>query len=109
MGAGNKMDATAFKIADIYKTSVCPLAKVMRHELKNRGIKALKVVYSEETPIIPFNDAKVSKEDTARSLEENTDTFARKKRIPGSNAFVPSVAGLIIASEVIKDILDEFK
>ncbi len=109
MGAGNKMDATAFKIADIYKTSVCPLAKVMRHELKNRGIKALKVVYSEETPIIPFNDAKVSREDTARSLEENTDTSVRKKRIPGSNAFVPSVAGLIIASEVIKDILDEFK
>lgn len=80
MGAGNKMNPAAFKVADIYKTSVCPLAKVMRRELKNRGIKKLKVVYSEEVPVI-------------------------KKRIPGSNAFVPSVAGLIIAGEVINDLL----
>lgn len=80
MGAGNKMNPAAFKVADIYRTSVCPLAKVMRRELKNRGIKQLKVVYSEEVPVT-------------------------KERIPGSNAFVPSVAGLIIAGEVVKDLL----
>lgn len=99
MGAGNKMDPTAFKVADIYKTSVCPLAKVMRRELKNRGIKRLKVVYSEEVPIVPYNN-----EEAFGEGEEN-DTCVRKKRIPGSNAFVPSVAGLIIAGEVVKDIL----
>lgn len=82
MGAGNKLNPADFKVADIYKTSVCPLAKVMRRELKNRGIKKLKVVYSEENPVI-------------------------KKRIPGSNAFVPSVAGLIIAGEVVKDIIGQ--
>lgn len=80
MGAGNKMNPAAFKVADIYQTSVCPLAKVMRRELKNRGIKQLKVVYSEEVPVT-------------------------KERIPGSNAFVPSVAGLIIAGEVVNDLL----
>lgn len=90
MGAGNKLDATAFKVTDIYKTNVCPLAKVMRKELKARGVKKLKVVYSEEQPMSP---------DTSKlqSLEE-------KKRIPGSVAFVPSVVGLIIAGEVVKDI-----
>ena len=81
MGAGNKLDPTAFKVADIYKTSVCPLAKVMRRELKKRGIDSLKVVYSEEMPI---------------------DTGGRT---PGSVAFVPSVVGLIIGGEVIKDVL----
>ena len=90
MGAGNKLDPTAFKVTDIYKTNVCPLAKVMRKELKARGIKKLKVVYSEEQPMSP---------DTSKlqSPEE-------KKRIPGSVAFVPSVVGLIIAGEVVKDI-----
>lgn len=83
MGAGNKMDPTAFKVSDIYKTSVCPLAKVMRYELKRRGIKKLKVVYSQEPPIKQGG-----------------------KRIPGSNAFVPSVVGLIIAGEVIKDLIN---
>ncbi len=87
MGAGNKLDPTRFEVTDIYKTSVCPLAKVMRKELKNRGIKKLKVVYSKEQPI---------KHETNEMYE---------KRVPGSIAFVPSVVGLIIASEVIKDIL----
>lgn len=98
MGAGNKMDPTAFKVTDIYKTSVCPLAKVMRRELKNRGIKKLKVVYSEETPMVPRSNDAVLKEMGQNGTSE-------KKRIPGSNAFVPSVAGLIIAGEVINDLL----
>lgn len=86
MGAGNKMDATAFEVADIYETTVCPLAKVMRKELKDRGIESLKVVYSKETPISVVAD------------EENG------RHAPGSNAFVPSTVGLIIAGEVIKDL-----
>ncbi len=96
MGAGNKLDPTAFKVTDIYKTSVCPLAKVMRHELKRRGIKRLKVVYSKELPVEPSADA------AEDSREENPDS--KRRALPGSNAFVPSVAGLIIAGEVIKDI-----
>lgn len=91
MGAGNKLDATAFKVTDIYKTNVCPLAKVMRKELKARGVKKLKVVYSEEQPMSP---------DTSK-LQSSEE----KKRIPGSVAFVPSVVGLIIAGEVVKDIV----
>lgn len=95
MGAGNKLDASAFMVADIYKTKVCPLARVMRTELKKRGVKKLKVVYSEETPISAnANDAIVKEE-----LEKTA-----KRSIPGSVAFVPSVAGLIIAGEVVKDI-----
>lgn len=86
MGTGNKLDPTKFEVSDIYKTSVCPLAKVMRKELKTRGIKKLKVIYSKENPI------KVNKEPV--------------KQVPGSISFVPSVAGLIIAGEVIKDIID---
>ena len=93
MGAGNKLDPTAFEVADIYKTSVCPLAKVMRRELKKRGIKSLKVVYSKEEPIRPVEDAP----------EEERES-SQKRDIPGSTAFVPSVAGLIIAGEVIKDL-----
>lgn len=89
MGAGNKLDPTGFKVADIYKTSVCPLAKVMRRELKKRGINKLKVVYSQEEPL------KVA------ASEENTE----RRSVPGSNAFVPSVVGLIIASEVIRDLI----
>ncbi len=97
MGAGNKLDPTAFKVTDIYKTSVCPLAKVMRHELKKRGVKKLKVVYSEELPLQPSPEA------IAKVMaEEGSDS--PKLRIPASNAFVPSVVGLIIAGEVIKDI-----
>ncbi len=89
MGAGNKLDPTAFEVADISKTSVCPLAKVMRRELKKRGIEHLKVVYSKEKAITPMGE-----------LEEDV----QKRQIPGSNAFVPSVVGLIIAGEVIKDL-----
>ena len=93
MGAGNKLDPVAFEVADIYKTSVCPLAKVMRRELKKRGIKSLKVVYSKEEPIRPVEDA-----------PEEEREISQKRDIPGSTAFVPSVAGLIIAGEVIKDL-----
>ena len=94
MGAGNKLDPTAFEVADIYKTSVCPLAKVMRRELKKRGIKKLKVVYSKEEPLEPIEDADfVSDEKRAR------------RAAPGSVAFVPSVAGLILAGEVVKDLV----
>ena len=95
MGAGNKLDPTAFEVADIYKTSVCPLAKVMRKELKTRGIKRLKVVYSKEIPLEPMEDpAFVSDEKRSR------------RATPGSIAFVPSVAGLILAGEVVKDLAD---
>lgn len=87
MGTGNKLDPTRFEVTDIYKTSVCPLAKVMRKELKQRGIKKLKVVYSKEEPI------KLETDETS------------KKQVPGSVSFVPSVAGLIIAGEVVKDII----
>lgn len=90
MGAGNKLDPTAFRVADIYETSVCPLAKVMRRELRKRGIDRLKVVYSKEEPISP-----------QKTGEEDEGT---RRQTPGSVAFVPSVAGLIIAGEVIKDI-----
>ena len=90
MGAGNKLNPAAFEIADIYQTSVCPLARVMRRELKKRGIKRLKVVYSKEAPIIPL--------DTDENLPEG------KRQIPGSVAFVPSVAGLIIAGEVVREL-----
>lgn len=89
MGTGNKLDPTRFEVTDIYKTSVCPLAKVMRKELKQRDIKKLKVVYSKEEPIKPLNSNEIT----------------NKKQVPGSISFVPSVAGLIVASEVIKDII----
>ena len=91
MGAGNKLDPTAFEVADIYKTSVCPLAKVMRRELKQRGVKKLKVVYSREEARKPLGGAEQG-------------ITPQKRATPGSTAFVPSVAGLIIASEVVKDI-----
>ena len=87
MGTGNKLDPTRFEVTDIYKTSICPLAKVIRKELRNRGIKKLKVVYSKEEPV---------------KLNET-----EKKKVPGSISFVPSVAGLIIAGEVVKAILND--
>ena len=93
MGAGNKLDPAAFKVADIYSTKVCPLAKVMRHELKKRGIEKLKVVYSEEEPVKSLADA---------ITEEQPEKGRRST--PGSVAFVPSVVGLIIAGEVVKDL-----
>lgn len=98
MGAGNKLDPAAFQVADIYKTSVCPLAKVMRRELKSRGIKKLKVVYSQELPIKPDPEA------ISAYQADETPEESRKRSIPGSAAFVPSVAGLIIAGEVLKDL-----
>lgn len=99
MGAGNKLDPTAFKVADIEKTSVCPLARVMRYELKKRGIKKVKCVYSTETPV--KNPQDVSLELKEKLESENGQG---KRAVPGSVAFVPSVAGLIIAGEVVKDL-----
>lgn len=101
MGAGNKLDPTKFEVADIYKTSVCPLAKVMRRELKKRGIKKLKVVYSKEETQKP--DTCLVRDDSGSI--ENKEENVRRKATPGSTAFVPSVAGLIIASEVITDLI----
>jgi len=95
MGAGNKLDPTAFRVADIYKTSVCPLARAMRIELKKRGVKKLKVVYSEELPRIPD-------EAVLRAMGE--EPAPGKRAVPASCAFVPSVVGLIIAGEVIRDL-----
>ena len=104
MGAGNKVNPAAFEVADIYETSVCPLAKVMRRECRKRGIDSLKVVYSKEKPIRPLEDMSIScrkhcicPPGTARKCTERRD-------IPGSTAFVPSVAGLIIAGEIINDL-----
>ena len=95
MGAGNTLDPASFQVADIYDTSVCPLAKVMRKELSKRGVKSLKVVYSKEKPLEPIADL-----ETNCREQENTS----KRQVPGSIAFVPSVVGLIIAGEVIKDL-----
>lgn len=105
MGAGNKMDPTAFRVADIYKTNVCPLAKVMRRELKKRGIRKLKVVYSEEKPMTPVDDMAISCKTNCICPPGTVRKCTQRRQVPGSNAFVPSVVGLIIAGEVIKDIL----
>ena len=91
MGAGNKMDPAKMEVADIYQTSYCPLAKVMRREMKKRHIKHLKVVYSKEKPMQP-----------KWPCEENTT----KKHVPGSMAFTPGVMGLIMASEIVKDLVN---
>ncbi len=96
MGAGNKLDPSAFEVADIYKTSVCPLARVMRRELKKRGVKRLKVVYSREEALTPEGE-----------IEQ--DAVHKKRATPGSVAFVPAVAGLILAGEVVKDIVNNPK
>ena len=105
MGAGNKLDPTRFEVADIYKTSVCPLAKVMRKELKVRGVKKLKVVYSQEPALKPLEDMEVSCKSNCICPPGVVRKCTAKRQIPGSNAFVPSVAGLIIAGEVIKDLV----
>ena len=105
MGAGNKMDPTAFRVADIYKTNVCPLAKVMRRELKKRGIKKLKVVYSEEKPLTPIEDMAISCKTNCICPSGTARKCTQRRQVPGSNAFVPSVVGLIIAGEVVKDII----
>lgn len=104
MGAGNKLDPTAFRVADIYKTRVCPLAKVMRRELKKRGIKKLKVVYSQEKPTRPIEDMSISCRSHCICPPDAAHKCTERRDIPGSTAFVPSVVGLIIAGEVIKDL-----
>ncbi|KAJ49884.1 tRNA A37 threonylcarbamoyladenosine dehydratase [Clostridium tetanomorphum] len=104
MGTGNKLDPTRFKIADIYDTKICPLAKVMRYELRKRGVKNLKVLYSEETPLKPrLDDIVTCKEGCVCS--DNSKKCTVKRQIPGSISFVPPVAGMIIGGEVIKDII----
>lgn len=103
MGAGNKVDAAAFEVADIYETSVCPLARVMRYECRRRGIEKLKVVYSKEKPIRPMEDMSISCRRHC-VCPPGTRKCTVRRDIPGSTAFVPSVAGLIIASEVIKEL-----
>ena len=104
MGAGNKMEASMFQVADIYKTKVCPLAKVMRRELKKRGVKKLKVVYSEEKPMEPVEDMAVSCRSNCICPPGAEHKCTERRAIPGSMAFVPSVVGLIIAGEVVKDL-----
>lgn len=104
MGAGNKLDGSQFKVADIYKTKVCPLAKVMRRELKKRGVKKLKVVYSEEMPVRPREDMSISCRTNCICPPGAKHKCTKRRDIPGSVAFVPSVAGLIIAGEVVKDL-----
>ena len=104
MGAGNKLDASAFRVADIYDTKVCPLAKVMRRELKKRGVDRLKVVYSEEKPISPIDDMAISCRNNCISSPDAAHKCTERRAIPGSVAFVPSVVGLIIAGEVVKDL-----
>ena len=105
MGAGNKLDGSQFKVADIYKTKVCPLAKVMRRELKKRGVKKLKVVYSEEIPTRPIEDMAISCRNNCICPPGAEHKCTERRDIPGSVAFVPSVAGLIIAGEVAKDLI----
>ena len=104
MGAGNKLDASQFKVADIYKTKVCPLAKVMRRELKKRGVKKLKVVYSEEQPTRPKEDMSIGCRTNCICPPGAKHKCTERRDIPGSVAFVPAVAGLIIAGEVVKDL-----
>lgn len=104
MGAGNKLNPADFEVADIYKTSVCPLAKVMRRELKKRGVKHLKVVYSKEKPITPIEDMSISCRSNCICPPDAAHKCTERRAIPGSIAFVPSVVGLIIAGEVIKDL-----
>lgn len=104
MGAGNKLDASAFEVADIYETSICPLAKVMRRECRKRGIESLKVVYSKEVPIRPLEDMSISCRTNCICPPGAVRKCTERRDIPGSTAFVPSVVGLIIAGEVIRDI-----
>ncbi len=101
MGAGNKLDPGRFKVADIYKTQICPLARVMRRELKKRGVKRLKVVYSDETPITPLSPGEAGIDPS----EAAPPAGSSRRSTPGSTAFVPAAAGLLIASEVVKDLI----
>lgn len=105
MGAGNKLDPSSFEVADIYSTSVCPLARVMRYELKKRGIKKLKVVYSKEKPLTPIDDMAISFKKNCVCPPGTARKCTARRQVPGSTAFVPSAAGLIIAGEVVKDLI----
>ena len=104
MGAGNKMDPAAVEVADIYETSVCPLARVMRRELKKRGIRKLKVVYSKEPPMTPIDDMSISCRAHCICPPGTARKCTQRRQVPGSTAFVPSAAGLIIAGEIVKDL-----
>ena len=104
MGAGNKMEASAFEVADIYDTSICPLARVMRRELRRRGIPALKVVYSKEPAIPPIEDMSISCRAHCICPPGTARKCTQRRQVPGSNAFVPAAAGLILAGEVVKDL-----
>ena len=104
MGAGNKMDPAAFEAADIYETSVCPLARVMRRELRKRGIQKLKVVYSKEPAMTPIDDMSISCRTHCICPPGTARKCTQRRQVPGSNAFVPAAAGLIVAGEVVKDL-----
>lgn len=104
MGAGNKVNPAAFEVADIYETSVCPLARIMRKECRKRGIKSLKVVYSKEKPIRPLEDLSISCSQHCVCPPGTVRKCTERRDIPGSTAFVPSVVGLIIAGEIINDL-----
>ena len=107
MGAGNKVNPAAFEVADIYETSICPLARVMRRECRKRGIDSLKVVYSKEKPIRPLEDMSISCRQHCICPPGTARKCTDRREIPGSTAFVPSVAGLIIAGEIVNDLAAE--
>lgn len=107
MGAGNKLDAGRLKVADIYDTKICPLARVMRRELKKRNVKKLKVVYSDEQPIRPLEDMSISCRTHCICPPGAQHKCTERRDIPGSTAFVPAVAGLLIAGEIVKDLSNE--
>jgi tRNA A37 threonylcarbamoyladenosine dehydratase len=108
MGAGNKLDPSRFRVADIYKTTMCPLAKVMRREMKKRGVKHLKVVFSDEKPRRPIEDMAISCRTNCICPPGAEHKCTERRDIPGSIAFTPAVAGLVLASEVIKDLTNGF-
>ena len=105
LGAGNKLDPTAFEVADLAKTSVCPLARVMRRELGRRGVKHLKVVYSKEQPLTPLEDDEISCKYHCVCPPDSKRDCSIRRQVPGSVSFVPSVMGLIIAGEVVRDLV----
>ena len=107
MGAGNKLDPTKFEVADIYETSVCPLARVMRRELKKRGVRKCKVVYSTEAPVRPLEDPSISCRSHCVCPPGTERKCTERRDIPGSTAFVPAVAGLILAGEVVRELAGE--
>ncbi len=105
MGAGNKLDPGRFKVADIYDTEICPLARVMRRELKKRNVRSLKVVYSDEQPVRPYEDMSISCKTNCICPPGAQHKCTERRDIPGSTAFVPAVAGLLIAGEIVKDLI----